>query len=993
MTDTTEQNPSVYTIAAHLPFTDTLAANITAKDDPQRQMLTLASYRILLPTRRSCRSLREAFLRQSGGKPVLLPRLSPIGDVDEDDLLLNAGDLINGPAGAALDIPPAISGLKRQLILMQLISMRSTETSADQAALLAVDLASLIDQVATEQLDFADLEGLVDKDLSEHWGETLEFLQIVTKNWPEILSELGMLDPANRRNLLLQAQAQAWRDNPPTTPVIAAGSTGSIPATAELLATIANMPTGCIVLPGLDMDMGQAAWDALGPTHPQYGMKLLLGHLNIDRTHVKDWPSQQDTRQAPTSRSELLRMALLPASVTGQPVDLTQIGPDALDGVSRIDASDPGKESEIIALIMRENLETPGKVTALITPDRNLARRVRSELKRWDIDVDDSAGTPLSQTPPGTYLRLCAAMIAHDLAPLDLLACLKHPLSAGGTSPGSFRHATRALETNVLHGARPAGGFSGLLEALSDKDHASSRAFVEELQELCEPLTTALNQKGLSLGDLLRAHISVAEALAASDTENGITRLWQGDAGEALSQFVAELHEALKDNDTLDLRAGDYPALFNTLLMGQVVRPRHGSHPRLHIWGPMEARLQHADVLILGSLNEGVWPRDPDPGPWMSRPMMAAFGLPLPERRIGLSAHDFAQGFGAPQVILTRPERNDGTPTVPSRWLRRIENLIAGSELGEQMKTDQHVLRLALALDHPEHPRTPEQPRPKPPLDARPKQLSVTQVRTLQRDPYAIYARHVLKLRPLDAIDADPGAADRGNIIHNALEKFIKAYPVDLPKDAEKRLIEIGEQEFSGYLARPGIRAFWWPRFLRVASWFIENEISIRNNGQQNAVAESWGEAKFKTTRGEFTLTAKADRIDTLGHGGLAIIDYKTGAPPSGKQAEAGLEPQLPLEAAIIKHGGFKGLSADTVEQLAYYRLSGGREPGKVHSLKFDVEEVSEKSWTGFQELIAQYDNPDMPYLSHTRPVKQNDYGEYDHLARIKEWKSVEDEE
>jgi ATP-dependent helicase/nuclease subunit B len=728
-------------------------------------------------------------------------------------------------------------------------------------------------------------------------------------------------------------------------------------------------------------------------------MKLLLSHLEIDRSDVIDWAAQGNSQgnlpgnPPKNSRSELLRQALLPASVTGAPIDPVSIDPASLDGVKRIDCPDPGKESETIALIMRQCLETPGKTAALITPDRTLARRVRGELKRWDIDVDDSAGTPLSQTPPGTFLRLCASMIARDLPPLDMLAALKHPLSTGGLHPAEFRTKVRQLEKAALRGARPASGFAGLRASIDTKKFADCLAFVDHLKDLTAPFTTALNQNTLSLKDLLKSHIEVAERLAADHETDGVNRLWQGDAGEALSSFVAELYDALTDNDGIDIQAHNYPALFNTLLMGRAVRPRHGAHPRLNIWGPMEARLQHADVLILGSLNEGSWPREPDPGPWMSRPMMAAFGLPLPERRIGLSAHDFAQAFCAPNVILTRSERNDGTPTVPSRWLRRIENLIKKAPMADTITADQEWLSLAMTLDHPDQRRTPEQPRPSPPVDARPRRLSVTRVRTLQRDPYSIYAREILRLRPLDEIDADPGAADRGIIIHGVLEDFIKQYPRDLPTDAERQLIQIGEQHFAPYLARPGIKAFWWPRFLRVAKWFIENEEKLRASDQFSVVTESRGMATFPISTGEFKLTAIADRIDTLGHGGLAIIDYKTGAPPSAKQVETEFEPQLPLEAAIINHGAFEGLPAAKVEQLSYYKLSGGREAGKIHHLRFDVEDVSEKTWLGFKGLIKEYDNPDKPYLSHTRPVKQNDYGDYDHLARVKEWKSVEDDE
>ncbi len=989
--------PRIYSIPAHQPFVDALAGGIAsaAGDDPA----ALAGYRVLLPTRRSCRSLREAFLRLGGGQPTLLPRMTPIGDVDEDDLLLSVDPALDltgdGTAHAALSLPPAVSGLRRQLLLMEMIRKRPPHASPDQAALLARELASLIDQVSTERLDFADLEKLDVGEYSQHWNDTLEFLNIVTEHWPAILRDEGALDPADRRNQLLQAQVDAWQRNPPNTPVIAAGSTGSIPATADLLTAVAELPHGAVVLPGLDRDMSDGAWQALGPSHPQYGLKQLLARLGVERMDVADWPNVsadgvETAAQTPISRADLLRLALLPAAVTGEPVATAEIAPDALSGVTRIDCPDPGKEAETIALVMRHTLETPGKTAALITPDRALARRVAAELNRWEIDIDDSAGVPLDQTTPGAFLRLSAAMITSGLAPIETLATLKHPLSAGGESPATFRRKVRALEIAALRGARPASGFGGLLSALGDEPDPELESFIDDLAALAVSFSLALNEGALPLSDILRTHVGFAEALCASDEMDGPSRLWRGEAGEALASFVAELHDAL--DDSVNINAADYPVLLDTLMSGRVVRARHGKHPRLNIWGPLEARLQHADVLILGGLNEGTWPPEPDASPWMSRPMMSTFGLPLPERRIGLSAHDFAQAFAAPHVMLSRAERDDGTPTVPSRWLRRIENLCSDGPLKDAFSVDRTWLALALALDEPDAPLDTPAPQPRPPVNARPREMSVTRVRTLQRDPYAIYARFILKLKPLDPIDADPGASDRGIVVHDALDAFIKAFPDNLPDDAVRHLLEIGEREFAKHIAWPGVRAFWWPRFVRIAHWFVEDERARRESGEQPRAVESTGSVTFDAPGGAFTLRARADRIDALPGGGLSIIDYKTGEPPTAPQAESGLEPQLPLEAAIVKYGAFSDLERDDVHRLTYIKLSGGRVPGQVKHLKLDVADVAEHAWDGFKRLINEYDHKDKPYLSHLRPMKVGEQGDYDHLARVREWLSAEDD-
>ncbi len=999
-TDDAMSSSTLYTIPSHEPFVDALARGVMAEttDDP----LTLAQYQILLPTRRSCRSLREAFLRLGGGLPTLLPRMTPIGDVDEDELLLSE-DLPGSPAGEILSLPPAISGLRRQLVLMRLILARDSSQSPDQAALLAAELARLMDQVATERLDFAGLEKLDVGDFADHWQETLDFLKLVTEHWPSILAGEDAIDPAERRNRLLEAQAAHWRDMPPDTPVIAAGSTGSIPATADLLAVIAALPNGDVILPGLDTGLDDEAWDSLGPTHPQFGLKHLLDHLGVARTDVRMWPASEMTgSMAPEKRAVLLRQALLPSPATGTPVASSLIDEEALDGVERIDCPDPGREAEVIAISMRQTLETPGKTTALITPDRQLARRVAAELTRWGIEVDDSAGTPLDQTPPGAFLRLVANMVSEHMAPVSLLAVLKHPLAACAMSPPVCRSLIRRLEIEALRGVRPEPGILGLRRAIDDygrlKEHpvnADLVAFLDRLAEIISPLESVLDDAENSFAELLRVHVSVTETLAASDTESGRDRLWRGDAGEALSTFLAELHEAL--DGTIQVSGIDYATLLDTLMMGRVVRPRYYRHPRAFIWGPLEARLQHADTLILGGLNEGTWPPEPEVSPWMSRPMMAAFGLPLPERRIGLSAHDFAQAFAAPSVILTRAERVDGTPSVSSRWLRRIENLVSASMEKTSFGARNDIsLTLATALDDPAENElvTPVPPAPKPPLATRPRSLSVTRIRTLQRDPYAIYARYVLGLKPLDPIDADPGAADKGVIIHDALETFLAKHMDHLPEDAEQRLLEAGRRAFGDHLTRPGVRAFWWPRFERIAHWFIAEERARRENGMTPAVIETSGDIGFEAPGGPFTLQARADRIDRLSGGGLAIIDYKTGAAATASQAESGLEPQLPLEAAMAEQGRFKGLGADEVNALTYIKLTGGRTPGEVRTLKFKsgVHEIAENAWQGLQQLIAEYDNADKPYHSHLRPMSTKEIGDYDHLARVREWLSEEDE-
>ena len=469
------------------------------------------------------------------------------------------------------------------------------------------------------------------------------------------------------------------------------------------------------------------------------------------------------------------------------------------------------------------------------------------------------------------------------------------------------------------------------------------------------------------------AHLRLAEAMAASDAETGADRLWSGEDGEAAAAFMAEILDAASSLGPI--RGRDYPALLDTLMAGRVVRPAWGAHPRLNIWGLLEARLQHADLMILAGLNEGTWPPEPKPSPWMSRPMMAAFGLPQPERRIGLTAHDFVQAAMAPDVVLLRADRVEGAPSVPARWLLRLGNLISDTPAEAALKDRQGMLAWVQALDAPDGFVPPERPLPRPPAEIRPKGLSVTQVERWVRDPYAVYARHILKLNPLDPIDADPGAGDRGNLIHKALEKFVAEHPRDLPADAGARLIALGEQVFAEFADRPAVRAFWWPRFLRIAGWFLEKERERRDRGCRPLGWETDGAIDLPTAAGPFRLTCIADRVDRDPGTGLEIIDYKTGHTPTQPQVETGFSPQLPLEAAILKAGGFAKVPAEDAAGLSYWKMSGGREVGKETKLK-NVDQMTEDATQGLARRAALFANADTPYAPRVKPMYERDVGD-----------------
>lgn len=990
LTERSKAGDRIWTIPPVVGFVDSLVDGLLAETggDP----LALADITVLLPTRRATRSLREAFLRRSGGKPLLLPRLMPLQDIDEDEALLSGSSSEPSPS---LDIPPAIAPVSRQILLARLIMERpgpdGRKPGPDQAIRLAQELARFLDQVQTERLSFDGLADLVPETLAAHWQTTLSFLRVVTEHWPGILAGRGVVDPIDHRNQVFTAQIKAWSTQPPEGLVIAAGSTGSVPATRDLLALIASMNKGCIVLPSLDTDMDEAGWTVAPESHPQHALKVLTNHLGVDRNAVHQWPFAQ-TYESGRQRQKLIREIMRPADTSDQWRRLDDLEPSALAGIQRIEAPTQREEAAAIALLLRSVAEEDGKTAALVTLDRALAQRVSAELERWDLKVNDSAGRPLAQSPAGVFLQLTAAMMAEDCAPISLLSALKHPLAACGMDAAAFRDRVRDLERAVLRGPRPPPGIDGIRQRLTGGgDHDPSLlAWLETLPAMMAPMADVMAAPSGPLLDLLNRHLTLAEAMAETHDTAGPLRLWAGDDGEALARFVAELANAAADMGDIDPSA--YPGLLDAFLNGQVSRPPYGTHPRLSILGPLEARLLHPDVVILAGLNEGSWPAESAADPWMSRPMRKAFGLPQPERRIGQAAHDVAQALGAPEVILTRSVKVDGTPTVPSRWWRRFDQVVDAAKIPTHTETGRYTwLPWAEALHKPERVEPQPAPAPAPPVSARPRRLSVTEIETWMRDPYEIYARHVLNLRALDPIDANASRADYGTIIHDILQTFVDRFPHALPTDAETALRRIAEDRFARTDLAPGIQAFWQPRFERIAAWFIDAE-KDRRGRLRSVQAEVRGALTLDGPAGPFTLIAKADRIETETGGSLVIVDYKTGSVPSAKEVAAGYAPQLPLEAVIAASGGFTGITAAPVSDLLYWRLTGRNTGGQSVPAGSETETLRAQALNGLQHLINTFDDPSTPYEARPHPHMAPAYGDTQHLARVKEWAEAQDD-
>jgi len=1013
-----------------MPFLDALAASWLARND---EPMTLSRGLILLPTRRAARSLAEAFLRAADGRPLLLPRITALGALDEAPLAL----------AGALDLPPGVEPMQRLAALTRLIlalhGADGAPRTADRAWMLAGELAALMDEAERAEIDLAArLPDAADPAYAAHWGRTLDFLHLVTAAWPAWLADNGLMNPAARQVALLNAQAAAWQAEPPVDPVVIAGTTAGIPAVARLLRVVVGLPNGQVVLPALDTEMDAGAWADLQPPHPQAGLRRLLADLGATREDVIRLdplslqeggggrgraihpdtpfgrtpalpilgpllsPSPQEAEESP-QRFAALERALLPASALTDDQWRAPALP-ALAGIRRLAPADQQEEAAAIALVLRDAVQTPGQRAALVTPDRELAGRVAAELLRYGIVADDSAGEPVADTPPAVFLRLLTRAVAEELAPVPLLALLKHPLAAAGLDPAECRAGARALERACLRGPRPAPGLNGLRIALDKATPPQPRA-ADLLQRLEQCLAPALRMAAsleVAPAQALAALIEAAERLAATGEDSGPLRLWAGEEGEALATRLAAVQDALPMLP--DQPRAAMPGLLDAVLEGAAVRSRRAlrgrsdrrEHPRAFIWGLLEARLQSPDLMVLGGLVEGVWPPATDPGPWLSRPMRTKAGLPSPEEIVSQAAHDFVSAAcSAPQVVLSCPSRRDGAPAVPARWLTRLDMMLGGhgAALPEHPAVG-WVRTLDQPVDGP-HPVSP--PRPCPPHPLRPRRLSVTEIETWLRDPYAIYARHVLKLRPLDPLDQETDAADYGSLVHAGLNLFLQKHGNRWPPNAGGELRAALNRALAEAHLRPALAAWWAPRLERIADWVAEIETERRSlHRPELIVPEVQGDWILRREGGAFRLVGRADRIERRADGSLAILDYKTGTPPSQKDVDAGLAPQLLLEAAMAAAGAFGADLTGAAAELSYWHLTGGFEPGALRSLfKADAAAIAaamEEARESLAALIDTYDQPGRCYLSQPHPGRAPRFSDYAQLARVAEWSAAGDD-
>jgi len=992
----TRPGPRWFTIPSGRCFLDDLARGICEALGDR-----LPTAQILTPTRRGARSMARSFSQQARNGALLLPQIRAVGDLDEGEPPFDLEAL-------ALDLPPALSPLRRRFELARLITagydgFEGREVSTKLALELADSLAGFFDSLALEEIDATDrLESLVSglgedqyvlESWAGHWQVSAKFLNVAVRAWPERLAELGLMDPSQRQVTLIRRLVDQWTEHPPREPLILAGTTGSAPAMADLMHIVASAEQGAVVLPGLDLHLDAAVWAQIEDSHPQGTMKRTLDRHGVTRDQVHVWPAAMEADRKGDARRRILNEALRPAEATkdwlGQIATLKAEEGDTLTeglkGLTEINTARDEEAASVIALLMREALETPDKVVALITPDISLSRRVAARLSRWGLQPDSSAGEPLSGSLTGRFLLDVLALLETPHDPVRLLSLFNHPYCRLADHAGLY-----GLEKRTLRGATPVSA-EAIAHLLATPDHAGD-IDQSAIDLWTDYLAVMAPVRAEAFSDLSRAVsriVALAESLAVEDGQS----LWSGAPGLQASEMLAELIRESAGFPVAGRR--EVSDILIHQIGGCKVRTGGNTHPRLLILGAIEARLVKADRLILAGLEEGVWPQAPALDPFLSRPMRQKLGLPTPERRTGLSAHDFVQAAAAPEVFLVTRHRREGEPQVASRWLWRLQTLCDGA--GLKIPTDGRYLDWARVMDAGLKTKPPSlkpaiRPAPKPPVSVRPMSMPVTQAEVFVRDPYAIYARRILDLKPMDRPNEPVEARQRGTAIHKSLERFAESGL--LGDEGVRRLTAMLEEELAATHLSPAQMGLQRPLLAGMAREFVKFETE-RRAAQPRLIIEQQGELKLGTSRGAFSLTAKSDRIEVRDDG-ADILDFKTGQPPSARAVAAGFYPQLTLTAAILRHGGFAGIaSGKPVDELLYVQVTPDKTSTRNAVQKGEnASDLAEKALAGFRRRLEDYADPDKPYLSWTAPQFQKVRGgDYDHLARLYEWSVLGDEE
>lgn len=984
--------------------------------------LALSCVEIYVPTKRAARSLSQIFLDLNPQKSCFLPRIIPFSDLEatQEQLSFVQKDI--------LSLPPKIEFLDRLLLLARLVrpwhkrlpdyarqlfsdSLIEVPTCSSDAIHLGRMLSDLLDEVEREGADIEKIKAIIPEDLAGWWQITREFLEIILSHWDSILAERGVISKERWRQEILKKQISLWDKAPPKCPVIALGLKSEDKFTANFLKKIASLDLGAVILPGLDRYLSDSIWQDLDNkavltnfSHPQYVLKRLLSFFEVDRDTVIFLGEGSKEKK---ERERLLSMALWPVEATKDwnLVDKS-FAETALQHVSLIEAPTENEEALAIALALREAIEDSSKTAALVTGDRILARRVAVQLARFGVIANSSVGEPLSETAPLNFVRLLLSAIFDDPDGLYFLSLMKHPYFHAGFS----RSETRALverfeflflredfnkeQLSLKFDIKSCVQFFEGVKASWEEERLQKEGellskiscLLRRIEVAIKPLMVFYGAEAASIDKLSIATVSVCEELAKD--MQGEHKLYEGEAGKA---FVCFFQELILERSEFTFSSQEWPSILSALLVDINITPEAYGHDRLYIWGRLEARLQTVDTVVIAGMNEGEMPKVQGSDPFMSRMMKQEISLKPPEYKIGIEAHDFSMLFGMDRVILSRSLRTGGEPTQKSRWLERLQILAGEENFAMIRKRGKKYLSYGHLLDESSLVSLAERPCPKPSVHIRPKHYSVTDLELLQNNPYAIYAKKILRLKPLSPIRREISKRALGIFFHALIARLGSVSWKGSEEALRKQFLQILEEEFSQLRLEPAVEILWYSRFYALGEDYIYWE-------RAQASSEKFFEISSLPLpigdSGAF-VKGRADRIQKNIDGTVDIIDFKTGALPSKTSVYNFEKLQLLLEAILLQEGAFLIKPPVKLGKLFYIHL-GTRgsleilditEGKRKDGIALTAEELAREAWERLEDLIKYYNNPQSGYISYRISRDSSSYeNAYDHLSRVKEW-------
>lgn len=902
----------------------------------------LSEWTVYLPTRRSCMVLEETLFQKNPQTSFILPRIVALGETTPEELILMSSELVE-----ELSLLPAvIRPSRRRLLLATLIEkFRYSERGmgADLALKWADKLTAILDEMRTHDVNLKTLKEIGPvSGHAEHWEKIHTFLSLVSNHWDSILEEEQAVESITWQKRILDAYAHFLKTQGTRKPIMIAGSLGTIPSTANLIQAISKLPNGVVVLPGLEKIKQK---EPVSPRHPQFFLFALLEKLDINPCHVEYLTDTQhfDTDTSCHKKSEF------------QGIEIQ------CENLSYMEASDQAEEARLVAISIRKALEEGKKKIVCVATDQALLKRINTELEVWDIVPLSPQSRSLIDTNLGSFLHLVTLGLSNPFPVVALASLCKHALSKKTEDWNLF-------ERYILR--KWTGSYS--LQAL---DYAVQRAENQMDLDTWNQVADFYNQLKKLLMDRDGTH-SLKYYLKKIDT----FLRWLAEHDEpAESLFLILCPEEAESFQTLweDLhKSGDLEIVhpqnlsdvFFTLLQ-QPYQALVGGHTQeVLLLPPADARFIDADLKILAGLNEGVWPLEPPKDPFFTYNMRQSLKLPPLESKIGQSAHDFLSCLCGPgDKLITRSLRIGGVPSIPSRFLSYLH--LGLKRKGLKLHSSNELKQWSRDLYLPPQKITLGIPAPCPPANLRPNRLSVTEIGLLLKDPYSIYAKHILKLTELNFFSNQHQYRSFGIFVHECLHEWNR----DFNKTEAPSFLNRAKFLFGLHFGSWEENRFWWEKFLNLLKW-----VSLQSPWS-NTVTEIRGEIVLPIGDHLFTLFGKADRID-WNEQSLRIIDYKTGGVPSGSSVKSGESPQLLLEALIFYKNGFSGLPIAPLTSLEYWGVLTEEKVILKDDLNLFISNIEQR----LQKLMTSFLNDSTPYLSYPKG-KLSDYS-YDHLSRFQEW-------